>query len=1242
MVSLLQLSLCLLCLSLHSPLTTSSPYPNSSAQLCHEDERFAMLEFKNNLAINDSGSIARICARIGQVPYVKTASWKATGSDCCQWDGVTCNPLTGHVVGLDLSCGKLQGTIPMNSTLFTLHHLRSLNLAFNDFYPSRISPEFGRFLRLKRLNLSHCFFTGKVPLTIAQLPQLASLDLSQFAEVEFDFVELEIPDFMELEMPDFNVIVRNLTGLRELYVNYVFLNSTASTFSSLTHLSSLMTLSLKDCGIFGPLPVWIWNITREIYLSANWFTGKLPSMVDISKLSQLTLLDLSNNFLDGEVPSWLFSLSSLKVLSLGINQFSGQLTISEDVASSSSLMNRSSLMSLFLSNCNFSGPLPTWIWNITQDISLSNNQFTGKLPSMVDRSKLSQLTSLDLSKNLLDGKVPSWLFSLPSLEELYLANNQFFGQLTVIEDGASNNTTLLKYIDLGGNMIQGSIPNSIFELVSLVVLDLSSNNLSGIIELDMFCKLKNLTHLDLSYNGLSVLTKSSSTISSNVAVCPRLQKLMCSSCNITDFPDFLRAQENLTYLDLSNNKIQGDIPKWAKDIGKDSLSYLNLSSNFLTGRLDLQWTNLQYIDLHSNMFEGPAPIPPPFTCVLLASNNNFAGEIPSAICTLDSLQTLDLSYNSLSGEIPPCFKIVNNLLSVLDLRSNKLHGTLPSIFGEYCSLQTLALNGNQLEGQLPPSLLSCQRLEVLDVGNNNFKGMFPYWLGSLPELKVLILRSNSFHGNVGTSKGKYLFSKLQIFDISNNSFNSTLPSSFLRCFKAMMNSVTLNVKGHDLKFVRILTIITTIDVSNNKLKGEIPEVIGDLVSLRWLNLSQNNFSGCIPPSLASLSVLESLDLSSNKLVGQIPEELAKLTSLEVFNVSQNRLVGPIPQGQQFATFENNSYLGNPKLCGKPLSKKCGDDEASSQPPPRMVQDGSDSEYKGTFGWTIVGIGYGCGTTIGLVAGYYIVICFKNLSNWLSVLDLRSNKLHGTLPSSFGKSSSLRTLVFNGNQLGGQLSPSLLSCQGLEALDVGNNNFNGTSKGKHLFSKLRIFDISNNSFNGTLPSSFLQCFKALKNSTENRGKLQYLGESFYEYSIMLKVKGLNLKFVRILTVITTIDVLNNKLKGEIPEVIGDLVSPRWLNLAHNNFIGHIPPSLASLSELESLDLSSNKLVGQIPEELASLKSLEFFNVSQNRLVGPILQGQQFATFENNLYLRNLGLCGNPLSKKCGCDGIVFFF
>ncbi|ONI14396.1 hypothetical protein PRUPE_4G278900 [Prunus persica] len=59
----------------------------------------------------------------------------------------------------------------------------------------------------------------------------------------------------------------------------------------------------------------------------------------------------------------------------------------------------------------------------------------------------------------------------------------------------------------------------------------------------------------------------------------------------------------------------------------------------------------------------------------------------------------------------------------------------------------------------------------------------------------------------------------------------------------------------------------------------------------------------------NLSVLGWLDLSPNKLVGEIAWELAYLTWLEKFNVSKNRLAGFIPQGKQFGTFKNDSYSG---------------------------------------------------------------------------------------------------------------------------------------------------------------------------------------------------------------------------------------------------------------------------------------------------------------------------------------------
>ncbi|THG07250.1 hypothetical protein TEA_024606 [Camellia sinensis var. sinensis] len=73
---------------------------------------------------------------------------------------------------------------------------------------------------------------------------------------------------------------------------------------------------------------------------------------------------------------------------------------------------------------------------------------------------------------------------------------------------------------------------------------------------------------------------------------------------------------------------------------------------------------------------------------------------------------------------------------------------------------------------------------------------------------------------------------------------------------------------------------------------------------------------------------------------------------------------------------------------------------------------------------------------------------------------------------------------------------------------------------------------------------------------------------------------------------------------------------------------------NLTNLESLGLSQNKLAGEIPQQLVLLTFLEFLNVSNNHLTGPIPHGKQFNTFDNNSYKGNSGLCGDPLSRKCG--------
>ncbi|KAI6706819.1 hypothetical protein NL676_009781 [Syzygium grande] len=178
-------------------------------------------------------------------------------------------------------------------------------------------------------------------------------------------------------------------------------------------------------------------------------------------------------------------------------------------------------------------------------------------------------------------------------------------------------------------------------------------------------------------------------------------------------------------------------------------------------------------------------------------------------------------------------------------------------------------------------------------------------------------------------------------------------------------------KGTEREYAKIPDVLMAIDLSNNKFEGFIPELIGDLKSLRMLNLSNNFLIGSIPPSLANLTVLESLDLSGNNLVGEIPQQLARLTFLSVFNVSHNRLSGPIPRGTQFDTFGSGSFVMNDGLCGSPLPNKCTNDDNAPPPPSSFIVDNEEGCLF-DLDWRIVLVGTGVGFLVGVVLENLII------------------------------------------------------------------------------------------------------------------------------------------------------------------------------------------------------------------------------------------------------------------------------
>ncbi|XP_031284786.1 receptor-like protein 6 [Pistacia vera] len=411
--------------TVHPLLTLLLRYRNFALQSS------ALLRFKNTFSIEESSS------------FSKTNSWKE-GSDCCTWDGVTCDRFTGHVIGLDLSSSGLTGPINDNSSLFHLHHLQKLNLAYNIFDPSTISPKFGQFTKLTHLNLSVSSFYGLVPTEIFHLSKLVLLDLSYSRS-------------LELRQHGFKKLLQNMTELRYLHLDSVNMSSVAvGSFANLP--SSLISLSLQSNYMQGKLPDTISNLMHlnDLRLSGCKFEGSIPPSLE--NLTEITFLDLSFNGFTSQIPTSISKLDQLTHLNLGDNKFSGSLP--------SSLENLTEITSLELSFNGFTGQIPTSISKLGQltHLDLGDNKFSGSFPLSLEN--LTEITSLDLSSNGFTGQIPTSISKLGQLTYLDLRDNKFSGSFPL----SLENLTEITSLDLSSNGFTGQIPTSISKLGQLTFL----------------------------------------------------------------------------------------------------------------------------------------------------------------------------------------------------------------------------------------------------------------------------------------------------------------------------------------------------------------------------------------------------------------------------------------------------------------------------------------------------------------------------------------------------------------------------------------------------------------------------------------------------------------------------------------------------------------------------------------------------------------------------------------------------
>ncbi|KAM2587875.1 hypothetical protein EV1_045383 [Malus domestica] len=592
------------------------------------------------------------------------------------------------------------------------------NLSVGQFIVSDSLSCFGKLTKLNYLNLWHINLRGNFPRFVANLTQLAYLNLRG------NLITGEIPSWL------------------------------AADSTQLTHLQ----LAFND--LQGVVPKLLFHLRNLEFLDlcANNLSGLLE-FDEFSNLKKLKALRLSYNSLSVHVKSGL-SATFPKFEILGLTECN--LTEFPEF-----LKNQYELGALDLSGNNIHGQIPKWLWNATRE-TLVNFELGFNFLTSFEENPVTlpwkNLQLFDLQLNRLQGSLP---IPPQSIMSYIVSYNNYSGEVSPM----FCNLNYLQVLNLANNSLNGMLPQCLGKSNSLEILQLMFNSFHG--DIPPFCANKNsLKLVGLGYNRLQ------GKLPRSMADCTRLEFLHIGNNQISDiFPSWLGLLPVLRSLILGSNAFHGIIGKPPTNHEFPNLCIIDLSNNLFSGMLPSKymenWDFMKYVVAN----EGSQY----FYVSSNVSTNKYGDYykysypmiIPAKGVQLKYAQTpydlrlIDFSSNKFEGDIPA--SIIGSLraLHFLNLSNNALFGHIPSSLGNMTALESLDLSQNKLSGRIPGSLAQLTFLGYFNVSHNHLWGPIP--LGQ----QFGTFLEDSYQGNSGLC-GKPLSKKCE----GSESLRPLPPSSF--------------------------------------------------------------------------------------------------------------------------------------------------------------------------------------------------------------------------------------------------------------------------------------------------------------------------------------------------------------------------------------------------------------------------------------------------------------------------------